>query len=485
MVFLRGAASSPPATVRLLLFSRLLVIAIACVANHLLPDHDAGVFAPPPVAPATDARRPLDAAVEWTLGGLRRWDAHYHLHNAEHGNTYEQTLAFYPLLPLLVRTVATALHTALALHYVLSFRELLLVSAVLVNVVAFVRAGQTLGRLTDAVFGSARLTQNTVLLFAFNPAAVFFTAPYTESLFAWATFATMEQCQRKRYFAALVPLCASIACRSNGAVNCGFVVFHVANDVLAVWTTSTTQTKRHRRTLGTIVPHASRLLTCLTAAAFTFGAVQWHQYQQFCVDDGGALVAAMPAAIRRYGEQKAFVLAGQFGRFNSSWCHRSVPMAYGYVQQHYWNCGPFAYYEWRQLPNFALAAPVLGLVAHAVWAYTRRQWRAARRADCVPRHLFDLVRWQRTVDQRLLVYVVHAAALALVCVVYAHIQVSTRLLASATPVVCWSAAAALRWDGGGVLRWREFVRRNRALSAWFGGYLVVGTVLFANHLPWT
>lgn len=451
--------------VRLVIFSRLLVIAIQFAANHLLADHDAGVFE----APIDDASqpRPLDAAINLALGGFRRWDAHYYLHIAEHGYTYEQSLAFYPLFPGVVHLIARLLHSGCALHHLVSFRELLLCVAVALNIFAFVRASQTLYRLTELVHHNAKLARHAQLLFTFNPAAVFFTAPYTESLFAWMTFATMERCQRKRYASAVLPLCLSIACRSNGIVNCGFVLFHVFNDVLG-------------RPVAA-VRHLSTLATALTAAAFAFAAVQYHQYRLFCVDAGGGHIAMAPA-VRAYGERNGFVLAGEFGRqSNSSWCYAAVPMAYAYVQAHYWHCDLFAYYQWKQWPNFLLAAPVLFVFARGIRRYGRRQWREVCRGT--PVHVYHLLRDQRTVDQRQLVYVVHAAVLTLVCVGYVHIQVSTRLLASASPCLYWFCA--LRWDGGGLFRLGRFVRDNRAVSAWCAGYLVIGTVLFSNHLPWT
>mgnify|MGYP002050440369 CR=1 FL=1 len=40
-----------------------------------------------------------------------------------------------------------------------------------------------------------------------------------------------------------------------------------------------------------------------------------------------------------------------------AWCRERVPSIYAHVQRTYWNVGFLRYYELKQLPNFALAAP--------------------------------------------------------------------------------------------------------------------------------
>lgn len=449
--------------IRVAVYSRLLVIAIQFVSNHLISDHDAGVFISP-IDNATQQqsfRRPLDGFVDIVLGGFRRWDAQYFLHIAQHGYTYENTIAFYPLFPVVLNVIARILHAFCGLHALLSFRELLLLVAILVNIVSFALATRALYRLTQQVYKNDRLANHAALLFAFNPASIFFTAPYTESIFAWLTFSTMELCERKRYTRAVLPLCLSIMCRSNGTINCGLFVFHALRDVFS---------------LPDIWKHLLRMMFALSAAAITFGAIQYYQYSVFCVD---AIHNEISTAHRAYGQQHRIVLAGEFSKWNSSWCYDAWPQPYTYVQKHYWNVGLFAYYEPKQIPNFALAAPILWIFLRAVFTFCRRQMREIIKN---PLHLYHLFRRSRTDDQRLFVYVVHSAVLTLICLCFVHIQVSTRLLCSASPCLYWFCA--LRWDGNSI-QLRKFVRQNRWLSAWFGGYLVIGTILFSNFLPWT
>ncbi|CAN0577636.1 unnamed protein product, partial [Ectocarpus sp. 12 AP-2014] len=48
------------------------------------------------------------------------------------------------------------------------------------------------------------------------------------------------------------------------------------------------------------------------------------------------------------------------------WCAWRVPSVYAHVQSTYWNVGAFRYYQWKQIPNFLLAAPALILTAHGI-----------------------------------------------------------------------------------------------------------------------
>lgn len=194
------------------LLSRVLVIAIQIISNHLIPDHDAEAF----IAPREPNTPPgkLDGAVGFILGGLHRWDAQYILHISEHGYTYENTLAFFPLFPFVIKTITIALGGATTL---LSYRELSLLLAVFFNVVCFVFAAKALYKLSNMVLGNKRKSELAVILFCFNPASIFFTAPYSECLYSWLSFTVMAQCiEDINSMVITIPLSLSILCRSNG-----------------------------------------------------------------------------------------------------------------------------------------------------------------------------------------------------------------------------------------------------------------------------
>ena len=72
------------------------------------------------------------------------------------------------------------------------------------------------------------------------------------------------------------------------------------------------------------------------------------------------------------------------------------------------------------------------------------------------------------------VYAAHCLALVVFCGAFLHIQVSTRLLCSSSPLLYWYAADTRR---SGPLR--PWIRRFYIL------YSLVGTVAFSKNLPWT
>lgn len=167
--------------------------------------------------------------VKWTLGGLVRWDAQYFMHIAQYGYTHENTLAFFPMFPLIVRSVAAVI--GIPLLYVFNYYSVLLISATLVNFFIFVRTAVVFHKLSEHVLRDETLAYRAALLFCINPASVFFSAPYSEGLFALLTFSGLlfNETRSSSSFSASVFGLASAA-RSNGLVNVGFVLYRKLQD---------------------------------------------------------------------------------------------------------------------------------------------------------------------------------------------------------------------------------------------------------------
>jgi hypothetical protein len=156
---------------------------------------------------------------EVLAGPAARWDAAYYLTIATHGygdinSPTDHRLAFFPLYPLLVKVVGVVMPV--------------IVAGVLISIVALGFALYGVHRLSTlesaraaaaAVRGRASQTAGlAVLLLAFSPMAVFFSADYTESLFmALAVGAFLCARNGRWMWAGIAGLLAS-ATRSPGVV---------------------------------------------------------------------------------------------------------------------------------------------------------------------------------------------------------------------------------------------------------------------------
>lgn len=140
------------------------------------------------------------------LAPLARWDSVWYLRVADSG--YGDTparAAFFPLYPLLVRALATPLGGSNAA---------LLMAAFLVSLAAFVGALVLLHRLAELELGR-RLARPTLLLLAVFPAALYFGAPYSESLFLLLAVGTFYAARTGRW--AWAGACAGLASGTRSA----------------------------------------------------------------------------------------------------------------------------------------------------------------------------------------------------------------------------------------------------------------------------
>ncbi len=141
------------------------------------------------------------------LAPLARWDSVWYLTIADSG--YRQSApraAFFPLYPLLIRSIGTLFGGSEAA---------LLVAAYLVSLAAFVAALALLYKLVVLERGR-QVAPATLLLLAVFPAAVFFGAPYSESLFLLLAVGAFYAARTDRWAAAGACAMAASATRSAG-----------------------------------------------------------------------------------------------------------------------------------------------------------------------------------------------------------------------------------------------------------------------------
>jgi hypothetical protein len=186
------------------LSSRLLVYAVALFASLRLGADG-----------SANAAKFDDASLTHPLGGfgdvlfspLARWDAVWYLGIAGDGYDGGADAAFFPLYPLLVRTLVLPYPSEAAL----------LVSAYVVSLACFAGALWLLQRLVELELGRP-VARTTVWLIALFPAALYFGAPYSESLFLLVSVGAFYAGRTGRWAWAGGLAAAATATRSAGIV---------------------------------------------------------------------------------------------------------------------------------------------------------------------------------------------------------------------------------------------------------------------------
>ena len=328
--------------------------------NYLIPDHDAKVFNPPSIHPVGA----VDHWINLLLEGFRRWDGVYFLHVAEHGYTYENTLAFFPMLPVLAYVAANTV--LLPLHLIANRMTVLLVAATIINLLLFVASADVLYRLGRRVLGDEMLAYKAAQLYCINPASIFFSAAYSETCFAFFSFSGMLCLEEGQTTGATVFFGLGSFTRSNGLVNCGFVAYRAVKgwtaDVCDVWSRRAMDSKmRFTAIISTTACTTGVTFARLFVCILPFLAFQYYAACVFCNPD--ASYRDLPLHVRNYGNALGYKMPYTGV---ARWCSATLPLSYAHVQASHWEVGLFGYYELKQLPNFLLAAPMVALCAYAV-----------------------------------------------------------------------------------------------------------------------
>jgi len=503
-------------------YTRVFILILQFVCNWVIPDHNAGVFSWPqdPDLELTLA----DKLTGFLFDGLVRWDAQHFLHIAQHGYTYESNLAFFPFYPLCVRTLASALYWCQSDYMFLNFMSLVKISGVLLSNLFFILALEELYDLSRRVLKDEYLAYKAALFFAINPASIFFSAPYSESLNALLTFYAMSKFHKAFSAKSCVAVSLASATRANSILNIGFVVYHSLK-IVAMETILFVRTKKMAKEKAEISSTIANILgDALIPGLFNLVGcvVSFVAYQYFCFTNFCRVTknkqADVGSFIVDYGRSNLLKVVGDDP---SEWCEYEPPMAYSYIQRVYWNNGFLNYWEAKQLPNFVLATPAVMMVMYHSYHFIRVHWHYVKRLGLVDNNLLGMprkpcveVRQHQVLPRECFVYVVHASAMVIFALLFMHVQVVTRFLMAGSPVLPWLAAMMTTRQGKEPIPLTEEdnlevlmkiecksnLRSNTDtilfqekldtdMSRWvmmfFLGYTLVGTILFCNHLPWT
>ena len=477
--------------------SRLAVLFLQCIFNNLCPDHAADAFRTP--RKSSEQFTIYDTAVDKILGGLTRWDAQYFLHIAKYGYTYENCLAFFPLYPMSIRALSTILQRV---FFMLNQHSVLIIAAVLINLFCFVKSSIVFYDLSKRVLGKTKVAYIAAILYCVNPASIFFTAAYSESMFAYLTFYAMLASLEGHKFVYL-PIGLSALVRSNGLINIGFPIFAwLQNWFLLILPTVLREYKDKSWKkalvvfLGHTVSSSFGLINTIFLSIVPFVFLQIYNYVAFCTEYSGEISVSQHLVL--YAKENNLVMPGSGN--NLKWCQEELPIAYSKIQAKYWNVGFMKYYEFKQIPNFLLAFPILYIMLRCVYEffYERKEiiYQFVKRREEKGIKSSGSCRF----PGQMFVFVVHGFFLTLVSIFFVHIQVSTRLLASASPLIYWYCASVVSYKSKNdyeksenkFSRWRVFFMFqenytvvDKFILMYFLGYLVAGCFMYSNFLPWT
>ncbi|KAI3705422.1 hypothetical protein L1987_75659 [Smallanthus sonchifolius] len=455
--------------------SRIVLLTLTVIWRSILSPYDTSASINPSCLSSTANATVLYPRISAAIENGVVWDSVYFVRIALCGYEYEQTYAFLPLLPfcisLLSRTVLQPL-VPLVGH-----RAALALSGYILSNISFVFAALFLYRLSVIILKDPEASLRASILFCFNPASIFYSSIYSESLYALLSIGGLYFLTLGANNLAALWLAFSGCARSNGVLNAGYIGFqtmHQAYDALFL-------KKKPFLVFRVLI---SGILRCLFIFV-PFVAFQAYGYYNLC--DG------------RHPEELR------------PWCKAKIPLLYNFIQSHYWGVGFLKYFQLKQLPNFLLASPILSIAICSIIHYVKlhpkvffslgfqvdpkttsfletqtstvnREDQALRRRkhskqDMGPTALStDNVSIDKLERFSIIIipFVLHLGFMVATAFFVMHVQVSTRFLSSSPPIYWFASYVPAIHKGWGYLIWR-----------YCAAYILIGSLLFSNFYPFT
>uniref|UniRef100_A0A1I7UXS9 GPI mannosyltransferase 2 n=1 Tax=Caenorhabditis tropicalis TaxID=1561998 RepID=A0A1I7UXS9_9PELO len=468
---------------RQLFFSRVWVLIIQFLAAHFAGNRfrtDAFALADDIIEPGKSVLG--DIVVRRAFLGLRRWDAQHFLFISDNHYIFEHSLAFFPGYPEVVNICRLAVHEYMTNNVGWTFPSWVVtgIASVLINFFFFHVAGISLFLVVLMATRSVKQGLLAVSIFAYNPASIFFTAAYSESMFFTLTITGMNfmlaSIRSMNIFFRTLPALVgtlvfglSFVVRSNGLLNVMFVAWYWAAVVfwapakpvpdchILIESLSASRNERYRRegqarlrqferkrkqtrkvfrwtepgfNRGTLV---FSLIVYIPIVLFVFFGPYVYMAnsaaEEFCEADANqkSLVASVTKQIRM--PPKVVTIVDAYER--TTWCRREklfglVRHYYSDIQAKYWDVGLFGYWQIKKIPCFLLMLPAAILTMMAIrWA-----WRA----------VFEEKRWKSIWvllirSDHYLHFALHAFIMLVTAVFFINSEVFTRLIFSSNPLL--------------------------------------------------
>ncbi|CZR57088.1 related to Dolichyl-phosphate-mannose-protein mannosyltransferase [Phialocephala subalpina] len=386
----------------------------------------------------------LPIVLDRLVNKLKRWDAIYFVKTAERGHLFEQEWAFGWGFTRVIALCTGFLKNTTQLRY----EGLEALVAISVAHIAHLISVVLIFDLSLAVFPGSppNFAFTAALLHIVSPAGLFLSSPYAESSCAALSFAgcllfvkSIGQNGKSTAVHDLYLLISGVlfgiatTFRSNGILN-GLLLLEEALRTLSTLPFET-QTAVLRRIFAAGLGGLS--------VAVGFLLPQYIAYQEYC-----GIIDTAPR----------------------EWCQRTLPSIYTFVQNHYWNCGPFRYWTVSNLPLFVLATPMFAiLIASGAWAIRYLPDQGSAQAGKIDREAEKELSRERTNVLRNMA--ISQLFLVLLTLTTAHVQIITRI-SSAYPVWLWYLSKS---SGEG--------RLLGAFAKFMVLYCIIQGGLYASFLP--
>lgn len=202
-----------------------------------------------------------------------------------------------------------------------------------------------------AVLNDEKLAVCAALLFCCNPAIVFLTAAYSESLFAALGFSAMLAWTHQHNWLTAFLIGIATGTRSNGTLLVGFLLY----GALKQWLNAFSRRGSLLSLFCSTVKQCLVLALQCCLAVMPFCAYQYYMYMTYCFERSFSV-----------SEHQRQPLAHTS---SLPWCNATVPWSYSSIQSRYWDVGFLRYFQMKQVPNFMLCSPVVLMVLSCAWHY--------------------------------------------------------------------------------------------------------------------
>ncbi|EPE27038.1 hypothetical protein GLAREA_02952 [Glarea lozoyensis ATCC 20868] len=416
---------------------KTLLILLACCSPG--PGYDTSTLLLPPWKPSHgNLEHPtgLSQAVSYVSSKLTRWDAIYFVQASKRGYVFEQEWAFGWGFTRLIKLIANGI----VLLGIPRYDTLEVVVAIFIAHLSHLVSTLLLFKLTIAIFPARNVRFGLVaaVLHILSPAGLFLSAPYAESSCAMLSFA-----------GSLLFVQSSTAGRPAS-------VGHDALILLSGIAFGIATTFRSNGILNglLLLEEASKIIWNLQYS-FNFASIR-----RLVFTGMGGLFVASGFILPQYIAYTEYCLESNVSS-TRPWCGNVLPSIYTFVQDYYWNVGPFRYWTTSNIPLFLIAAPMFAfLVKSSIWTFTSTQSLVFKETNS-------------SMSPTLRNMAISQLLLALLTLTTAHVQIISRI-SSSFPVWVWYGVSLVEKKDGGL---------GSVAVRYMVMYAIIQGGLFASFLP--